>query len=293
MQCYSPIKLKSMDVVPCGRCPACLSNRRSDWFVRMKVQMKTAIKPKFITLTYDEINVPYNDVGMTLVKEDIQKFIKRLRKNSGKGLKYYCVGEYGGKFKRPHYHIIIFNLVPIDDGKLQEEIVSDAWKKGSIHFGEVTDASINYVTSYIINPVKEYTGIQKPFSLMSKGIGKNYIEDYKEHHKGDINRMCIVEENGKSRPLPRYYKDKLYNESEKRKYSIKCQLKAIKKYEQNKQKKGVYNIEKQIIEKQKEGIRKQNRRLKDKSVDIKLNKKIINRSDNTDLNNYTNEFSNF
>lgn len=54
----------------------------------------------FVTLTYDNDSLP-GDSG--LHKEDFQRFMKRLRKYSGYDLKYFACGEYGGRFKRPHY----------------------------------------------------------------------------------------------------------------------------------------------------------------------------------------------
>jgi len=46
---------------------------------------------------------------MSLSKKDFQLYMRRLRFDAGKGLKYYVCGEYGTKSNRPHYHAIIFN----------------------------------------------------------------------------------------------------------------------------------------------------------------------------------------
>lgn len=44
----------------------------------------------------------------TLSKTDVQKFLKRLRKNYGKKVRYFICGEYGPKSFKPHYHILFF-----------------------------------------------------------------------------------------------------------------------------------------------------------------------------------------
>jgi len=55
------------------------------------------------------------------------------------------------------------------------------------------------------------------FQLMSKGLGKNYLtENMVTWHKADLlNRMYLPLKDGKKAALPRYYKDKIYSESEK------------------------------------------------------------------------------
>lgn len=168
MDCISPMSLPkpngygSIDrhVVPCGNCPACLSKARSAWSFRLRQELKKAESAFFITLTYDEDNSPGE-----LVKKDVQDFMKRLRKRVNvledkvcdrvkmplnrlkkAKLKYYFVGEYGSETKRPHYHAILFNL-PWD----RVDMIEKSWPFGFSSVGDVNDASINYVTKYVIN----------------------------------------------------------------------------------------------------------------------------------------------
>jgi len=55
----------------------------------------------FITLTYDNENLPEN---ATLVPKDLKDFQKRLRYHANIDLRFFSVGEYGEKTQRPHYH---------------------------------------------------------------------------------------------------------------------------------------------------------------------------------------------
>lgn len=113
---------------------------------------------------------------MSLCKRDLQLFFKRLRKKTDGKVIYYAVGEYGSNYSRPHYHIILFNA--------QQQDVITAWTKdgkeiGSVYFGQVAEASIGYTLKYISKekriPLHANDDRQREFSLMSKGIGKNYI----------------------------------------------------------------------------------------------------------------------
>lgn len=142
---------------------------------------KQSISSHFLTLTYDTCHVPISKNGfMELSKDDIQKFFKRLRKkhastnaysydsegNITNPIRYYTVGEYGGKTKRPHYHIILFNA------KL--ELLQPSWDKGQIHYGIVTGASVGYTLKYMMKPptrpMHKNDDRIREFSLMSKGL---------------------------------------------------------------------------------------------------------------------------
>lgn len=173
----------------------------------------------FITLTYDTRHVPLSKNNfMTLDKGHIQAFMKRLRKahspedTGNRSLKYYLAGEYGGDTMRPHYHMILFNA--------KIEKINDAWKMGHIHYGDVTGASIGYTLKYMCKPSKiplHRNDDRLPeFSLMSKGLGEKYITPaMMKWHKADLtNRMYCNIEDGKKIAMPRYYKNKIYHETE-------------------------------------------------------------------------------
>lgn len=182
--CYSPITItvKRTDEkqsVPCGKCPLCLARRVSGWSFRLLQEDKVSISSLFITLTYDTLHVPITCNGfMALKKRDLQLFFKRLRKanlasmhKTGEygslPIKYYAAGEYGGRTKRPHYHIILFNA------KL--ELIQEAWKLGQVHYGKVSGASVGYTLKYMCKPktipMHRNDDRQPEFSLMSKSWG--------------------------------------------------------------------------------------------------------------------------
>lgn len=209
--------------VPCSKCPPCLKRRTSGWSYRLVKEGERSMSALFVTLTYDTTFVPITEKGfMNLDKTDVQKFFKRLRKLSNQKLKYYVCGEYGTQKMRPHYHIILFNA--------NKEMIEKAWKLnnkplGSIFIGNVSEASIGYTLKYMTKkgkiPLHHNDDRQKEFSLMSKRLGDNYITPKMiKWHKNDLeNRMFVNIQDNKKIAMPRYYKDKIYNEIEKLKIS--------------------------------------------------------------------------
>ena len=203
---------------PCGKCPACVRRRVSGWAFRLNKQSEQSNSAHFVTLTYNDEHIKKTKNGFeTLVKKDVQDFFKRLRKLTKQKISYYAVGEYGDTGERPHYHIILFNANP--------KIVENAWKLnditlGNVHFGDVGDASVGYTLKYISKDKKipQFNGDdrQKEFALMSKGLGAGYLTDnmVKWHTKGNIeNKVYLPLKDGKKAAMPRYYKDKIYDQN--------------------------------------------------------------------------------
>lgn len=246
---------------PCGKCPECFKRRISSWSFRLMQQWKTAHSATFITLTYDTNYVPITPNGfMGLDKRDVQLFLKRLRKAHGTpvpDIKYYACGEYGGKSKRPHYHLIMFNV------KL--ELIQPAWTKGSIHYGEVSAASIGYCLKYMSKPSKipmhRNDDRLKEFSLMSKKIGLNYItpEMIRWHHASLHDRMYCTTEDGKKIAMPRYYKEKIYHETQRKAIGFAAQQRQAK-IDKKLERAGTLPTAKQLVESHKSAFEKMYRK---------------------------------
>lgn len=90
------------------------------WANRCMLELEYHQDAYFVTLTYDDYHVPrsyYPDpdtgeaqLSLTLQPDDVTKFLKRLRFNTGQQFRYFYCGEYGPATWRPHYHLIIFGL---------------------------------------------------------------------------------------------------------------------------------------------------------------------------------------
>ncbi len=196
--------------VPCGHCMHCRVQRTAQWTMRLQHEYSTSECGTFLTLTYDDEHLPYvllddGQVVPTILKSEIQNFMKRLRKRTkGTTIKYFACGEYGDQFGRPHYHLILFNYHP-DNFSFD---LSDVWNKGQFSVGSVTYDSCRYVAGYV---QKKWYGdpsgflhypAENLFSLKSQGLGKNYVLQNKEQLL--YNAGTTVQ--GVPVGLPRYYK---------------------------------------------------------------------------------------
>lgn len=207
MECIAPRYLPQREItVPCGKCGFCLATKRSDWVNRLMIEWKQSQASCFITLTYANAHLKWLSGKPQLIKSDLQKYFKRLRK-AGHKFRYYAVGEYGSKTFRPHYHVLLFGNIP-------EQVIRQTWDKGLVHIGQVTLASVGYCAKYVINS-KDYfmkQGREAPFAVMSRkpGIGANYLTKAMiEWHKSDRKNYMLVD--GQKRHLPRYYKEKIFS----------------------------------------------------------------------------------
>jgi len=101
--CYKPIIAQSQPVgrpipskegdllLPCGKCYECLAKRASDWALRCQHEISLHKENTFITLTYDDDNIPDLDSRKT----NFQKFLKRLRKKTRSKISYVVSHEFG------------------------------------------------------------------------------------------------------------------------------------------------------------------------------------------------------
>jgi len=210
--------------LPCGRCIGCRLERSRQWAIRCMHEASLHDDNCFITLTYNDDNLPDD---FSLDKCAFQKFMKRLRKKFGEGIRYYHCGEYGEKFSRPHYHACLFGFdfpdkVLFKDSNGVKLYVSESlqklWPFGYSTIGAVSFESAAYVARYIMKKVNgkdakahySYVGLdgeiieRKPeYTTMSRrpGIGRDWYEKF----KSDVYPSDFVVVNGKKCKPPRFY----------------------------------------------------------------------------------------
>lgn len=266
MLCISPLSIprpngsgqRDRITVPCGKCLPCLSNKRQDWVLRLKQELKVSKSAKFVTLTYEDKFTPVNEDGiLTLRKSDVQLYLKRLRKVlPGEKIRYFVCGEYGPQTCRPHYHGLFFNM-PVD----RVDLFDLKWKKGFVKIGSVTDQSIQYVTKYVLTKSEFPENCEKPFLLMStrKGIGCSYVVDSNINFHKDLLLNSMIELGGVHKRLPRYYRDKIFNDVEKERINEKILENADKNWRQSIDK---YSSEREYFATEEEKIRQNIERMK-------------------------------
>ena len=212
--CLNPKWIKGLDFpVPCGKCVECRIMNSDVWAYRCMFESRYHKRSCFLTLTYNEENLPLNG---NLCKKDFQDFMKRLRfylDKQGVKIRYFGCGEYGAKRQRPHYHIIIFGWQPDDlqfwklsDGipLYLSEFLARVWKKGFISVGRLSLKTVRYCSKYLVGAPDNYAPLVSPFTLCSRrpGIGlqsipKSVFESNKLWYDGRFIRT------------PKCYRDKM------------------------------------------------------------------------------------
>jgi hypothetical protein len=217
-----------------------MQNRANSWSVRLSDENRLHDYATFLTLTYNDENLPENQ---SLGKRDLQLFLKRLRKAlHPTKIRYYACGEYGSHTYRPHYHLIIFGLYctrpvlypyPFDspysfDKRFSlfaqhSKAVENAWGKGFCHFGSVNSKSISYVVKYVIKTHSyEYRrnvslrGLQPDFALMSRrpGLGFGFLEYFEKKLGGNYKRLYSYGYRSRYKNvIPRYYDEKIFGKN--------------------------------------------------------------------------------
>lgn len=236
--------VKEFQEVPCGHCLACRLEYSRQWANRLMLELEYHDSAYFVTLTYDDLHVPTNfypdpETGeafpsLTLCLDDVQRWLKRLRKHfPDDHIRYYLAGEYGPETFRPHYHAIVFGL-HLSDLKpwrtseqgftyYNSESLQRTWSvqdsKGSYAplgyavVAPVTWETCAYTARYV---TKKLTGPQAAFydtynltpefSIMSRrpGIAKQWYLDHPDCFDYDYINIKTDKGGRKFRP-PKYF----------------------------------------------------------------------------------------
>lgn len=156
MKCLKPIKTKT-GVFRCGKCLACKAQKVNEYIIRFNAQNLASKSSFFVTLTYDDDHLPYNGVS----KMEMNLFIKRLKKLAPT-FKYVVIGEYGGRYCRPHYHLNIWFENDALTWTCFYDILKKSWSFGKIDCEMVKDKETNYIAKYHAT------------NILSEGIYKVY-----------------------------------------------------------------------------------------------------------------------
>jgi len=229
--------------LPCGKCPECCKDYYTQWATRGSRELSQWDTSLFITLTYNEENLP---ADKSLNKEHVKKFIKRLKKyfrstKENPVRQIYC-GEYGTKTYRPHYHCVMFNVDFHDKRKhyistaghqvYTSELLTKLWGKGNAEFGFATPASIAYLFKYILKK-KSRKEKRKPLSITVDGLTYDVAHEFIEPSRNpgigsylresNSIRKGYLTVNGVKQKLPKYYLEALKSRDPEAYESLKNQ----------------------------------------------------------------------
>lgn len=182
--------------IPCNNCMGCKLEKARQWSIRMMHEARFHPANAFITLTYDNQNVPQS-YGLEL--RDLQLFMKKYRKaltpweklprkahcahirrywlHKTIKIRFFACGEYGDLNGRPHYHAIIFGH-DFPDKKFLEtsasgekiyrsEALQRLWGLGNTSTQDVTHKSCSYVARYVTKKINsgDQFGAERYFRL--------------------------------------------------------------------------------------------------------------------------------
>nr|QJB20828.1 MAG: replication initiator protein [Microvirus sp.] len=221
--------VKSEGFHPCGYCIHCRIRQSYDKAIRMVHESKFHDQSCFLTLTYSDDKLPPSG---SLNYLDVTNFIKRLRRSLestkyDQQLSYYRVGEYGSKFSRPHYHMVLFGYDfsdPIeykgvlnaktpsgrksDRTYYKSSFATDCWSHGFVDIGSVDFSTCMYTAKYVTKKLygssaSAYGSLESERSSSSKKspIGLRWIQKY----YSDVYPGDFVLFEGKKFPPPRFY----------------------------------------------------------------------------------------
>ncbi len=217
--------------VKCGKCIECRRAKAREWKIRLCEEIKKNKQiPLFVTLTFSEeaINSLIYETGKPgandIATTAMRRFNERWRKRYKKAIKHWCVSELGHNgTERVHLHGIIWV-----DTQEQKESISEIWKYGYVYIGKyVNFQTINYIVKYVTKIDIDHKGYEG-IILCSPGIGKGYDNRHNRFNGEETNELYTLP-NGIRLPMPIYYRNKTYTESEREELWLN-KLNTLKRY---------------------------------------------------------------
>lgn len=178
-------------LLPCCRCSECRQDYANEWAKRCTLESYMHKFNYFITLTYDEFHLPFNEY---ICKSDFTKFLKRLNYSicgSHERCKFFACVERGEMTGRLHLHAVLF----LDN----ELTLSDPIKKGDFYHFHSSDISkawsfgVHDITPFehdCAAYVAKYASKQGK-CFMSKNLAKSYYLTHKHEILADDFKIYV------------------------------------------------------------------------------------------------------
>lgn len=216
----------------CKQCFGCRRKNACDWATRCVHEQSLHDCSSFITLTYDQQNIPSD---RSLCHRDWQLFMKSFREdNPHVRIRQLMCGEYGEDLGRPHFHGIIFghdfyaDRTPFKRGPGGHMIYNSSsldryWKRGWATVSDVCFESAAYVAGYCFKKINgdkalthyerydPYTGevflLRPEYNRASKfpPLGIAWLEKF--HEEIFVNDDHVVLSGDRHVGIPRAYRD--------------------------------------------------------------------------------------
>lgn len=223
----------------CGWCYECRRKNANQWRVRLKEEVKANQFKNMIFITFTFSEESYSklakevrgdkikeygevegDIDNDIAAKAIRYWSEEIRHKHKRQPRRWLITERGGQnTERLHIHGIIFT-------NLSNDTILESWKFGKADDGRstgragwVNEQTVNYITKYVFKTDSKHIDF-KGRVFTSGGIGKAYIEDklnkYRHRFQGEKTNTTYTDSQGYTCGLPKYYRDRLYTEEERR-----------------------------------------------------------------------------
>jgi len=206
-------------LLPCGKYFECLAKRAIDWALRARHEISCHPQNCFLTLTYDNDNLPQlspqlpEQKNREIFQYQFQNFLKKLRRRNNDPIRYMVAHEYGSTNYRPHHHCLLFGYNPPNqkldryspsgEPLFRSPDLEKLWTHGFSSIGTANEKTAYYIANYALKGSKHNfpdtnTGEIITVSDFMKtsnrpAIGKTFFEK---------NIQALI---NSDLPLPRYY----------------------------------------------------------------------------------------
>lgn len=208
--------------IGCGKCMECRRKKAREWQVRLMEDIKVNTNGKFVTLTFSNESIKAlskecegaegYELDNGIAKKGVRRWLENWRSKYKKSLRHWLVTELGGNgTENIHIHGIIWT-------DKEEEEIKEKWNYGHVWMGGyVNEKTVNYIVKYV-NKIDEKHKYYQSKILTSAGIGGNYMQRKDvERNKYKINETNegYKTTSGHEIAMPIYWRNKIYNESER------------------------------------------------------------------------------
>lgn len=206
----------------CGKCLPCRIRRQSQWCLRLQLEALKASSASYWTLTLKE------DCLMAASEDTrratIRKFYDALRHAEARAgntlpIRYYGCLEFGGQYARPHWHMLIFNLLacyrdppPYRRGLPRPHQHIAQWPHGGVDVGEFNLATVNYVCDYVTDFRKDEPCLRPvPYRTIRPAIGfyglQHVVQANMKEHSILSEKPAFFEFGGRNWPIDQWTRD--------------------------------------------------------------------------------------
>lgn len=217
----------------CGNCIECRKQYAREWQIRLTEDIKDNTNGKFIALTFsdesiwkitdkinkDTIKLDGYALDNAIAKYAVRHWLERWRKKYKTSIRHFLITELGHEgTENIHMHGIAWTNETY-------QAIRDTWQYGWIYprnekeekENYVTERSIGYMTKYITKQDEQHSQY-KAIILTTPGIGAQYLQRIqrdKYKYKGKNTTLYYRTSTGHKIALPKYWRNKLFTETEK------------------------------------------------------------------------------